>query len=105
MTDLTEFLLARIAEDQEMAMQTEWPIVDFGTDENAAFGYRWDPIRVLADLAAKRRIVEFMLGEDQAGSGQTNVEGVARSLRAITVLRWLALPYADHPDYREEWRL
>jgi hypothetical protein len=21
-----------------------------------------------------------------------------------SVVQWLALPYADHPDYREEWR-
>jgi hypothetical protein len=48
---------------------------------------RWDPARVLAECAAKRRIVEMYAGQH----GQPYV------------LHFLALPYADHPDYRQEW--
>lgn len=57
-----------------------------------------------ADITAKRAIVEFMRSEDAVGSGLTDAEGIARSLRAIAVLRWLASVYADHPDYRQEWK-
>lgn len=48
---------------------------------------RHDPARVLADVAAKRRIVERedLHGEDDG------------------TLRLLALPYADHPTYRAEY--
>ena len=98
MTDVSEFLLARIGEDQDLAMRTEWPIVDFGTDENAAFGYRWDPIRFLAQCEAALRIVvrcQEML---------TAAVPMAAHLAQQT-LADMCRPYADHPDYREEWRL
>lgn len=53
--------------------------------------------RVLAEVEAKRRIVE--LHED-------HVRAVGEGLSATTrtILRHLALPYADHPDYQPEWR-
>ncbi len=55
----------------------------------------WDPVRVLAECDAKRRIVEQV--EDVKWTGSYAVRD--------TVLRLLALSYAGHPDYREEWRL
>jgi phytoene/squalene synthetase len=54
---------------------------------------RHDPARVLAECDAKRRIV----AEADAGHGGYP-DGVYFAVRA------LALPYADHPDYRPEWR-
>ena len=50
------------------------------------------PARVLAEVDAKRRILEeasSMVWRDSLGY----------------FLRLLALPYAGHPGYREEWRL
>ena len=46
--------------------------------------------RVLAVCEAKREIVDW--------HGLTLEHDACRTLRA------LALPYADRPDYREEWR-
>lgn len=66
--------------------------------------------RVLADCEAKRRIVEelqtFSLvaakREDQPLPQALTAAGIVTGLeRAV---RLLALPYADHPDFREEWR-
>lgn len=81
LTDITEFLLSRIAEDEEAArlspMRT-WEaripgtfepiqilhkrkdVVAADVEENAARHIaRWTPARVLAECEAKRRIIEF----------------------------------------------
>ena len=47
---------------------------------------RWDPARVLAECEAKRQLIERVGNPDWAG------------------FRILALPYADHPDYQQEWK-
>jgi hypothetical protein len=47
---------------------------------------RHDPQRVLAEIDAKRRIID------------------RSSLYAQDLLKLLALPYADQPGWREEWR-
>jgi hypothetical protein len=85
---LAEFLLARIAEDEAVAR--EWPETLTPPPDGYAFWVdpQGRPIyqphkRVHAECEAKRRI---MATQPQ-----------------IYVLRCLALPYADHPDYRAEW--
>jgi hypothetical protein len=91
-----------------------------GDDEDLAEGRvdhiaRWDPTRVLTEVAAKRKLIDFAFAyasevDDERGDGHT-----AEQIRAgecadhggqayIDVLRLLALPYADHPDYDENWR-
>lgn len=52
---------------------------------------RWDPARVLAEVEAKRRILDEAIR-------------LASYDGEFQFLEMLALPYADHPDYREEWR-
>jgi len=56
----------------------------------------WDPARVLAEVEAKRALIEETirpwLGNDQT-TGRI----------AWTALRLLAWPYVDRPGYREEW--
>ena len=109
MNELAEFLLARIDEDSSLAYsahkdaQTLGPITDdLGADPDdrrVRHMFRWSPARVLADCEAKRRIVEDYLG--QLGSHQSGWD--ARTPRDHP-LRALALPYADHPDYRDDWR-
>jgi hypothetical protein len=75
---------------------------------------RWDPARVLAECEAKRRIVGNYLSAARV-SEQTfdtsNVLATAKTMVAEGIaeahlrdLRALALPYADHPDFSEEWR-
>jgi hypothetical protein len=56
---------------------------------------RWDPARVLAEIDAKRRVVE---------NQQRHAPGQSGYGAATFAVRCLALPYADRPGYREEWR-
>jgi hypothetical protein len=58
---------------------------------------RWDPARVLAECEAKRRIVELVLDRPIRDHGDCKCE-------SCWTLRLVALPYADHPDYRAEWK-
>ena len=65
---------------------------------------RWDPARVLAEIDAKRRILaecERMLLRDRLRPGDY-WDGCRDALRSTVIA--LALPYADRPGYREEWR-
>lgn len=117
---LAEFLLARIAEDEEAARaaspgpwhlnaeRTEVIAVDdiqvaeaFALSNNqlratAEHIARWDPARVLAECDAKRRLVTELVRMQDEEMGWDGVED--------KVMSYLALPYADHPEYREEWR-
>jgi hypothetical protein len=107
--ELAEFLLARIDEEGSLAnsahkdAQTLGPITDDlradPDDHRVGHMFRWSPARVLADCEAKRRIVEDYLA--QLNSHQSGWD--ARTPRDYP-LRALALPYADHADYRDEWR-
>lgn len=97
MTTLTEFLLARIAADEDAA--------EHGRRHNASTTYAQDnygcllvdPKRVLAECEAKRWIVEV---------STTTVKSHGLCTRCVTCItvRLLALPYADHPDYDPKWR-
>ena len=127
---ITDFLLARIAEDEAAAKAAaahgRWPSGDWWAEGSwwlegvemlcvgkgstgadvIAYAYaeperahiaRHDPARVLAECEAKRRIVELFPDAAQDGDGWNDA--------GYSVLRDLAAVYADHPDYREEWRL
>jgi len=137
---LTEFLLAEITKDEEVARAMLGSVVSprltpeqlpdeirgylGGTwGEQAA---RWDPTRVLAECAAKRAIVEDLSSESHVvvddcwytcGAATEKPDGgetcddsrrgtcdCGRNARVTHVVRVLALPYADHSGYREEWR-
>jgi len=69
---------------------------------------RWDPARVLAEVDAKWRILGIYSSWEvlaRPGAGFPIQHDAATTLLAAReVLRALALPYAAHPDYREEWR-
>jgi hypothetical protein len=86
------------------------PIGDMRISRHAV---RFDPARVLADVAAKRAILD--LAESAALRRDADVTGdpVARLEKALAkvtapeldrVVRLLAQPYADQSGYREEWR-
>ena len=148
---ITEFLLARIAEDEALARAVaedagksfaRSPADYGGVDPTTATGC-WsadgnagDPVfamgvaRVLAECDAKRRIVELHQGwpvlvtSPPGFSTDESLPGV--TMRMSQQIQWqtqseyrerfgdepptapilaiLALPYADHPDYRDEWR-
>jgi hypothetical protein len=82
---LTEFLLARIAELEARASLRHLCCCQLHTSEG-----RWPcncglPAHVLAECEAKRQII---------GTGEFPTHP----------MRCLATVYADHPDYREEWK-
>ena len=115
---LTEFLLARYAEVEAAMVSAaripvqpvDWPpgdglpVIGYAAMDDGCSGEVFhmcvDPQLVQADLEAKRRIVEMEFfpeaHEDDYGIGQVDTHG--------DILRLLALSYAAHPDYREEWR-
>ena len=139
MDDLVQFLRARLDEDAELAQAASpgpWHPSDESDEVLAVDGItvadgfalssrqlrattehiaRHDPARVLAEVEAKRRILEIHkvvggwededgqdigLGCDECGY---SAEYSDRGGWCETV-RLLALPYADHPGYRAEWR-
>jgi hypothetical protein len=66
---------------------------------------RHDPARVLREVEAKRRLLGQCVttGPDLSFIGSDFHPGDDTELAAFT-LALLALPYSDHPDWREEWR-
>jgi hypothetical protein len=91
--DLAEFLLARIAEDE--AAVSPFVAIAFPTGQ-------WSEARVLAECEAKRRII----GRFQMFSTMTELPRMEiRHNELLDVLHTLALPYAEHPDYREGWKV
>jgi hypothetical protein len=122
-SDLAEWLLARFAEDERDAhraggrrwgsINRSWDAepqrdiaalgdgptqrlftVPDGYDEHVA---RWSPARVLRECEAKRQIVEN-------AAHAVEHQDIYAAMLAYYVLRTLALPYADHEGYRQEWR-
>lgn len=57
-----------------------------------------DPARVLAEVEAKRQIIE------ECDSGITGWTDPGEKDRCRDILRLLAQPFAGHPGWREEWR-
>lgn len=79
------------------------------TAEDAIHIARHGPARVLAEVAAKKQILDEHIcpcpepdcGDCGACSGEHHADPTTAPCRTV---RLLALTYADHPDYREEWR-
>jgi len=121
---LTDFLLARIAEDEAMAEKagsfTPWTDVF----QNDNYGHLTvQPSRVLAECKAKRQIVRLGPSECSGYADQDefnwkhypdpdysgHCDGCSASESADSVwrsaLRALASIYADHADFDEAWAL
>jgi hypothetical protein len=143
--ELVEFLTARLDEDEATARYcaagfgARWHIVENGQDiiedetgsevlhydglrnpSDAAHIARHDPARVLAEVDAKRRILEALEDERQRKDiynrdyplGLLTTEGDLRA-RTSANARWAGLEvavrlltavYVDHPDYPDEWK-
>lgn len=110
---LTDFLLARIAEDEDAAQYAlkyavggddydhHWRWVHLYKLKDRQLGWSSshhdgapNPERVLAECEAKRQIIE--LRRRKLADGWAS--GLGNAIKA------LALPYADHLDYQEGWR-
>ena len=135
---LTEFLLARIGEDEADARKAvdddeswrhegEGVLTQYSVSGGheissgwLSMGHRFEagdhiarhnPARVLAECEAKRSIVAEHTRPGWTvtcprclGDQPELASGTAWRAAPCPTLRALALPYADHPDYREEWR-
>jgi hypothetical protein len=84
--NITEFLEARIAEDEARA---RYPYLASSPDP------LFSPARILAECAAKRAIVGWWT---EGVIGYVRVNG-----ELTNPLLPLAAVYANHPDYRQEW--
>lgn len=125
--DLVKFLLARLDDTARRARAAKpgpWH-ADGGsvyashpTDEVAEYTEsaehiaEHDPARVLAEVDAKRRIIDEhtvrVPVEDSPYLGPALVSElvycpICRNDGECPTLRLLALPYREHPDYRPEW--
>lgn len=127
--NLVEFLRARLAEDEEAARAaTEGPwfadhpepkhwgddpesallvrgkvlcILDnqYGGPLNVDHIVRHDPTRVLAEIVAKRKIIDLYEIASTAPELDRDAWLVMKEAVAL-----LAVPFAAHPDYNERWR-
>ncbi|MFH8627739.1 DUF6221 family protein [Streptomyces vietnamensis] len=119
MTDLIAFLRARLDEDARAARRAGDSFRQIGetgvivategdrAEECASVNWagiaehivRHDPARVLAEVDAKRRMLE------QFGSiAKGDFIDAGEQVVAQAALELLALPFADHPDYQDTWR-
>lgn len=80
----------------------------FNDTEDALHIVRHDPARVLREVEAKRRILAEVVPEMNRMDDQLETEFGTPSnpepYESGKLLRLLALPYADRPGYRDEWR-
>jgi hypothetical protein len=128
--ELSDFLLERIAEDEVRArrgLPFRDPMPPDDEDEYDAWaeavniawhtarcGWRQGefdadcacgvPVRVLAECDAKRQIVTASWSDMREVVCDTDITLDTWIETQAHTFRLLALPYADHPDYREEWR-
>ena len=67
---------------------------------------RHDPARALREVEAKRELLDWYerrASIDSRGEDPDDYENVTGSTLE-TVIQTLTTVYADHPDYRQEWR-
>ncbi|MEU0393794.1 DUF6221 family protein [Streptomyces sp. NPDC006208] len=126
--ELVDFLRARLDDDEQAARRAGDSFRQIGetgvivategdrAEECASANWggiaehivRHDPARVLAEVDAKREILRLHDDSTTAlmvASGTVLAGGVKIRRRAYEdVLKLLALPYAGHEAYREDWR-
>ncbi|MFD5217476.1 DUF6221 family protein [Streptomyces tendae] len=119
MNDLVQWLRAQLADDERIAraahapnwstdgrrglhygVEDEW-ITDALTTADADHMARHDPARVLREIDAKRQVI----AEHDVYGRKLGERMDCQSLDfPCRTLRLLALPYADRPGYRPDWR-
>lgn len=95
-----------IAEDRS---GNYWSVAHEVYIPNAEHMACWDPARVLAEVEAKRQILDEVVpeidGMDERINGEWGIGPIAEDdYASVPLLKLLGLPYAGHPDYRQEWR-
>ena len=104
MTDaLAAFLRARLDDDEAGADADAFPPPGYADADRQARGFR-----MLAEVEAKRAVLDLYVASRERDEWMREASGTA-SLRLATsayleAVKRLALPHADHPDYRQDWR-
>jgi hypothetical protein len=119
MSDVAEFLKARLDEDEAAARHTSpapWQATPLATYVDDANGVRvagvaftedgrhiarHDPARVLRDVAAKRAITELFRLDFNEDGEPILLGGYGEAY--WDVLHALASVYSNHPDYDDAW--
>lgn len=97
MSDLTDFLNARIDEDEAVAREVgpaTWSEAHSAKSQGVS-SLMWDANRILAECEAKRRATALL----------TRSEGPVDAATVQALLKIMALPYVEHRDFREDWHL
>lgn len=114
---IEEFLEARLAEDEADARSADegrllaWSKNDHMVIVDSGFMQTFTPTRVLREVAAKRAIIEHAAdanGLDVQVDGEWGVgarDELSDPYVGDLILRALAAPYVDHPDYDPSWAL
>ncbi|WAL67110.1 DUF6221 family protein [Amycolatopsis cynarae] len=106
--DLITFLRAQIIESRQHILELRKL-----TAEDQGLTEPWTPEGfdpVMVDLDAKQQIIDLHepiegeWGPVCAVCHTTGADGDRKGEYPCTTLRLLALPYADHPAYRQEWK-
>lgn len=102
---IVEFIEARLRDDEQDASNIHdrqadaWLAADLCACDH--------PARVLAEVAAKRRLVSYAKGKilaaDRASQRGNFFGAVTDGAVGDKVLQLLALPYRDHEDYDPAW--
>lgn len=110
--ELIAFLRARLAEDEAVAKAAK-DVAAKRTHYRASLIATAD--RELRDVDAKRRLIRVVCAYEAKIDGEWGCGCSADAIEAgrcpetdvddIEALRLLALPYADHDDYQEAWRV
>jgi hypothetical protein len=109
--DLTDFLAARLAEDEAGAREAQSLWDD--SLEIIAFQRHYDPARALREVEAKRARLALMIearGEmDKLLAGDTagrvdQAMAIGRARGATVAVKHDVAVWSDHPDYDEAWR-
>jgi len=115
----TEYLTARLDEEEAVARAAETKAWASTVAEQIHI-LRWDPARVLADVAAKRAIVEEHKGEldspmypslgsycvvcREPDTWDYDLKGPEYQPWPCRTIRALLQPYAARADFDERWR-
>jgi hypothetical protein len=105
--ELAQFLLARIADDELVALaatldeESYGPLGNFTgvtTDARLAHAARWSASRVRQEAVIRRQLV------DLHDPGARTCCQPRENPGPCPTLRLIGLAYAEHPDYRQHWR-
>ncbi|MER6834265.1 DUF6221 family protein [Streptomyces cellulosae] len=74
-------------------------------EETRAHIAEWDPVRVLREIDAKRQLIHrYERAMENRRAHPDDLASAGALLALHGAVKLLALPYADRPGYREEWR-